>query len=77
MTQHFYSSGTRLYNTTNQKTWIIFFSEYDKTLEEWVYVLVMADNKDFVVLGGGKTTITGSYIADKIKNNKIIMNYIK
>ena len=75
MTQNFYNNGTRLYNTVNQKNWIIFQSEYNKNIKDWTYLLVLSDNKDFVVLGKN-TVITGAYISDKIKDNKIIKNYI-
>ena len=74
MTENFYNNGTRLYNTVNQKNWIIFQSEYNKNIKDWTYLLVLSDNKDFVVLGKN-TVITGSYISDKIKDNKIIKNY--
>jgi hypothetical protein len=74
MTKDFYNNGTILYNTVNQKSWIIFYSKFDESLKDWVYLLVMSDNIEFVVLGKD-TKVTGEYITDKINNGKIIMNF--
>lgn len=71
MTEHFYPTGSLLYNTVNQKTWIVFYGEYDTELKQWIYLLVLADSKNFLVLGK-ESVITGSYIAERIKENKII-----
>ena len=74
-TKDFFSNGTMLYNTVNQKSWLIFHSEFDESIKDWVYLLVMADNIEFVVLGKD-TKVTGEYITDKINNGKIIINNV-
>jgi len=71
-TKNFISMGTTLYNVDNQNEWIIYYSEFDTDLNDWLYLLVLADNKSPVILGD-KTKVTGSYIIDRINKGKIII----
>ena len=75
-TKNFLGIGTTLYNTTDCKKWVVFYSEYNTTINDWEYVMVLADSLNFVVLGKD-TKITGSYIFERIENGKIIKNKIE
>ena len=72
-TKNFLNVGTTLYNKTNGKTWIIFYCEFNTTLKDWEYIMVLADNPNFVVLGSDKK-ISGSYIFKRIEEEKLIKN---
>ena len=72
-TKNFLNVGTTLYNTTNSKMWVVFYSEFNTDLGDWEYMMVLADSINFVVLGKD-TKITGSYIFKRIDEGKIIKN---
>ena len=72
-TNNFLNVGTTLYNVDNGKTWIVFYSEYNTTINDWEFLLVLADSKEFLVLGKDKK-VTGTYVFNRINENKIIIN---
>ena len=75
-TKNFLNTGTTLYNTSNGKTWVVFYCEFNTTINDWEYIMVLADNLDFTVLGK-KDKILGSYIFKRIDEGKILKNKIK
>ena len=75
-TKNFLNTGTTLYNTSNGKTWVVFYGEFNTTINDWEYIMVLADNLDFTVLGK-KDKILGSYIFKRIDEGKILKNKIK
>ena len=73
MTKNFIAMGSTIYNVDNQNEWIIYYSEFSTKENDWLYLLILADNKSPVILGD-KTKVTGKYITERIKSNKLILN---